>query len=263
MVYNTFLFVLLGVAVTFLQGVAAQEYQERRDPEGARPAYTGKPVVARLISGVHICTGLTNNEPCGQERWTVTVHSDGTRILRSFLDQSIGGTQINLVLRVEQDFRPIDAFASVYSRGKFLGSGFYAIEGDALNVSVNAPGGYFTDKVALPERYSLLLHPIAADGWHYGHYNKARGGAQMTSLCTLGAAGRSVHCAMYPIRLEFLGNETITVPAGTFETEHYAFGQVTEVWIAGRDKIVIQHEYKVRGSRHRLTVLEGDLQLSR
>ena len=257
--YHTFVAVLLGVAMIFIHGAVAREEQERRDPDDARPAYTGKPVVSRLISGAHVCTGLTNGEPCGQERWTITVHSDGTRILRSFLDQSIKGTQINLVLRVQDDFRPIDAFASVYSRGKFLGSGFYVVEGDILNVSVNAPGGYFTDKVNLPERYSLLLHPIAADGWHYAYYDKTIGGPQMTSLCTLGAAGRSVHCAVFPIRLEFLGHETITVPAGTFETEHYAFGQVTEVWIAGRDKIMIQHEYKVRGSRHQLAAIDGEL----
>lgn len=248
----------LVVAIAAAGTGFAQDSDEPR--EDARP-YDGPPVVQRTLSGAHVCTGLFDGKPCGEDRWTMTVQSDGTRTLRSFLNQSNFGTQINLLMHSDAEtFRPINAFANVYSGGAFLGAGHYAVDGDTLRVSVSSPKEHFVETVDLPETFTLLLHPISADGWHYGAGFDANGPAvQMHNLCTLGSAGRSVNCAVYPIRLEFLGRETITVPAGTFETEHYKFGENTEVWIAGRDRVMIQHEYAVRGSRYQLVEFDGEL----
>ena len=58
--------------------------------------------------------------------------------------------------------------------------------------------------------------------------------------------------------LTFYGAETITVPAGTFETEHYRFGTPpisAEVWIHGPDRVVIKHEYARNDTRFLLTDL--------
>ncbi len=238
--------------------VFAQQDQERQ--ENVDAVYEGPKIIERAVSGVHVCTGLTDGQPCGEDRWTMTVHTDGTRTLRSFLNQTSQGTQINLVLRAEADtFRPIDAYANVYSQGAFYGTGLYVVDGDKLHVTVNGAEENFTETIDLPEKFTLLLHPISADGWHYGAgYDLTKGGMQMHNLCTLGAAGRSVHCAVYPIGLEFLGMETLTVPAGTFNTEHYKFGKDTEVWITGPDRIMIQHEYRVRQSRYQLVEIDGD-----
>ncbi len=249
---------ILILALLLTYPALAQDSDEPR--EDARP-YAGPPVIERALSGVHVCTNLADGAPCGEDRWTMTVQNDGTRTLRSFLNQSNFGTQINLVMHSDAEtFRPIHAFANVYSGGAFLGAGHYAVDGDTLRVSVSSLAEHFVETVDLPDTFTLLLHPISADGWHYGAGFDPDGPAvQMHNLCTLGSAGRSMHCAVYPIRLEFLGSETITVPAGTFDTEHYKFGENTEVWIAGRDRVMIQHEYTVRGSRYQLTELEGDL----
>lgn len=248
------------VAALFLtQGVAAQDERERM--ETVNPNYDGPPVIERKVSGVHTCTRIGTGEPCGEERWTITVHTDGTRTIRSFLDQTSQGTQINLVLRADADtFRPIEAFANVYDDGVSFGTGFYVVKGDTLQVTVNTPSESFVSNVDLPEQFSLLLHPISADGWHFGAgFKKGGPPVQMHNLCTLGAAGRSVLCAVYPIPLEFVGMETVTVPAGTFETEHYKFGADTDVWIAGPDRVMIKHEYRVRQSRYELAELDGGL----
>ena len=165
---------------------------------------------------------------------------------------------MNLIMRADESLKPIDAFITVYSQGAFLGSGFYAVNGDVLDVTVRAPDEYFTDQIELPDDFSLLLHPISADGWHFGRYDRAAGGPQPLTLCTLGAARRSVHCAPYPQVLEFVATETLTVPAGTFETEHYKFGDDADVWITGADRIMIQHEYRVRDSRWQLATIVGD-----
>ncbi|MDG2320367.1 MAG: hypothetical protein P8L79_08920 [Rhodospirillaceae bacterium] len=243
----------------FSASAFAQEDAELQ--EGAEAGYSGPPIVERMLSGVHVCTGLTDGEPCGEDRWTMTVQSDGTRTLRSFLNDSGGGTQINMVMHSDaKTFRPISAFADVYFAGSFLGAGHFAVDGDVLRVSVNSPTEHFNETIDLPDTFTLLLHPISADGWHYGAgYDMIKGGEQMHSLCTMGAARRSVLCAINPIALEFLGMETLTVPAGTFDTEHYNFGENTEVWVTGPDRVMIQHEYTVIGSRYQLVEFDGDL----
>jgi len=246
---------LLFACCFSLSAFAQQDREPREDSE----VYSGPPVIERELNGVHKCTGIFDGQPCGEDRWTMTVHTDGTRTIRSFLNQSTYGTQINLVLHADSEtFKPINAFANVYSDGRFLGSGLYAMDDDKLTVTVTSPIEYFVETVDVPDNFTLLLHPISADGWHYGAgYDLTKGGVQMHNLCTLGAAGRGVHCAVFPIALEFLGMETLTVPAGTFATEHYKFGENAEVWITGPDRLVIQHEYTVRGSRYQLVQLNG------
>ena len=253
-------FVSVWVLAWLTAPVFAQDSREEVQ-EQANAVYTGPPIIERTLSGKHVCMGLEDGKPCGEDTWTMTLHSDGTRMIRSHLNQSNYGTQIDLVMHADaKTFRPIHAYASVYSGGGWLGAGQYAVEDDTLRVAVTTPLEQFVETVDLPENFTLLLHPISADGWHYGAgYDKAKGGVQMHNLCTLGAAGRSVHCAVYPIALEFLGMEELTVPAGTFNTEHYRFGENTDVWITGPDRVMIQHEYRVRGSRYQLVELDGEL----
>ena len=247
--------IFAGITASVLAQPSREELQERAE----RP-YDGPPIVERAVSGVHVCTNMTNGAPCGEDRWTMAVHSDGTRMIRSTMGQSESGTQIDMIMHSDaKSFRPINAFASVYLGGGWLGAGQYAVKGDKLHVSVNTPVEQFMETVDLPENFTLLLHPISADGWHYGaNYDMTKRGVQMHNVCTLGAAGRSVHCAINPIALEFVGMEEITVPAGTFDTEHYRFGESTDVWITGPDRIMIQHEYRVGQTRYQLVELAGD-----
>jgi len=236
----------------FLSQASAQ------DPASWRDTYAGENVTVRSVTGAHVCTTMKQNKPCGRDHWTITEQNDGTRTIRSFHSGTIRGTQMNLIMRADKNLKPLEAFINVYSQGNFLGSGFYVMNEGKLDVTVKSPEEFFTDQVKLPENYSLLLHPISADGWHFGQYDLVTGGAQPITLCTLGAARRSVHCGIYPLELEFLANETLTVPAGTFETEHYRFGPDTDVWITGDDRIMVQHEYRIRDSRWQLSSITGD-----
>jgi hypothetical protein len=222
----------------------------------APPRETGVVLVEKTYRGTNLCTNLDDGAPCGTERWLVTVYADGTRTIRTFLDMPNTASQITMVMRVDAEFRPIDAFANVYSTGRFLGSGFYAIEGHKLKQSINTPDGVFVDQIDVPEDFSLLLHPASADGWHYGYYDRNEAGQQASRQCTLGAAGRSVMCAFSERILEFVGTETITVPAGTFETQRFKFGDSTELWLTGPDRIIVQHRYREGGSLYRLTEFE-------
>ncbi|MDH3977827.1 MAG: DUF3108 domain-containing protein, partial [Gammaproteobacteria bacterium] len=153
-------------------------------------------------------------------------------------------------------FRPLQAYTSNYSEGKFFGTGLFAIEDNQLTAMVQTPDAIKTEIIEVPAQFSMLLHPVSADGWHFGHYDKAKGGVQVLSRCTVGAARDSVRCGMRTVELEYLSDETLTVPAGTFKTERYRFGDDTEVWLTGPDNMVVQHVYNTFGTRYQLTALE-------
>ncbi len=221
------------------------------------PALTDEPLITRTLTGGLACKNMADGSACGIDTFTMTVQSDGTRILRTFFDWSITASQMNTVIRVDKEFSPLDAFAMAYLGGSFSGSGFYVVTDDTLDMFVNSPDERFAEKVARPENFSLLLHPISADGWHFGYYDMDKGGKQAGHTCTLGEIRRSVHCEMQEKTYEHLGSEMLTVPAGTFETEHFLFGN-THVWVTGPDRIVVQHEHQDDrgGTRFQLTELK-------
>lgn len=213
----------------------------------------------RAVSGKHICTKLSDGSDCGTETWVITVQSDGTKTLRTYMDWSATETQINVFLKTDMDYRPIEAFANVYSRGRLFGSALYVVQDNTLTATVNAPDDYFVETMPLPDNFSLLLHPISADGWHFGYYEKQGDDTQTGSVFTLGAAGRSVLVKKIEMPLTFIGTENITVPAGKFVTEHYRFGEPdtsAEVWVTGTDRVVVKHEYPANDSRWLLTEME-------
>jgi len=213
----------------------------------------------RAISGKHICTKLSDGSDCGSETWVITAQSDGTRTIRTYMDWSATETQMNIFLKTDQDYRPIEAFANVYSRGRLFGTALFVVHDDTLMATVNAPDKYFVETMPVPDNFSLLLHPIAADGWHFGYYDKQGPDTQTGSIFTLGAAGRSVLVKEIEMPLTFIGTETITVPAGKFDTEHYRFGDPAasaDVWFTGRDRMMVKHEYPTNDSRLLLTEVE-------
>lgn len=226
-------------------GTALAQYQE--------PQVTDQKLFRTILSGRYDCRNIEDKGDCGSEQWKTTVNQDGTRILRAFSNWSNRASQLSMVLRVDAEFRPLDAFVTLHNTGKFVGSGFYVAQKGELVQTINSPEGLFTEKTPLPEHYSIALHPISADSWHSVYYDKAKGGVQESTQCILGLALRSAQCAMVKLPMQLIGKERITVPAGTFDTEHYSWGAWTQVWVMdGPDR----PPYKGAWTRYQLAEFE-------
>ncbi|MCC7258345.1 MAG: hypothetical protein IT486_08230 [Gammaproteobacteria bacterium] len=223
-------------------------------------AAPANPAVVRFVTGTLVCGTLSAGEPCGQEQWSLTVQADGTRTMRTLLDAGRDAQQINTLYRTDASFRFLEAFAHSYDEGRLLGSGYYVADGASLQVTTRGPAGFRTEQLPLPPKYSVLLHPPSLEGWHYGQYDAVAAGAQAVPVFIAGAVGDGLRVAAYPIVLEFVARERITVPAGTFDTEHFHFGKDAEVWLAGPDRIVIRHEYRKADTRYELTRLDGPIE---
>ncbi len=247
------------IALTLVVGVvflAASPSAQQSAPAG-RTAEPANGSIVRTVSGVLECRSLDGDAPCGDETWTLTVQPDGTRTMRTFLDAGRDGQQINTIYRSDAAFGFIEAFSNVYDEGRLLGSGYYVADGAELRVATLGTAGFKAEQLPLPPKFSVLLHPPSLDGWHFGRYDVQAGGAQPVPTFVFGAVDGGPRLAAFPISLQFVGRETIKVPAGTFDTEHYHFGKDTDVWFTGPDRIMVRHEYRKAGTRYELARLDG------
>lgn len=239
--------ILLGTTLAFIAACTTVQ----------RPEPPANGTIARTVRGELDCRTLDKGDPCGREEWTLTVQTDGSRTMRTFFDGGRDSQQINVVYRSDASFRFLEAFSNAYSKGELIGSGFYAADGDGLEVVTRSARGLHAERLPVTEPYSVLLHPPSLDGWHFGRYDRARGGPQPVSTFVFGAVDGGPRVAAFPITLEFVGHERITVPAGTFDTDHYRFGCNTDVWIMGADHIMVRHEYRTSGTRFELGRIAG------
>ena len=209
------------------------------------------------------CFGVMG-EICGEEFATMTVQKDGTRILRALLQSapaptSQGGdsyTQNNTFLRVSPESRPLEAYTSLYTGDNYWGSNLFIVEHSSFSVTVNTPTKQETATTPVPDRFGLVLFVNSGYGYLFGDYDREAGGAQPKKMCLLVPDDRATGCFLMDQTIEFIGNETITVPAGTFETEHFKMGEA-DTWVMGPDGIVVQCMHPRREGRAQLVDYEA------
>lgn len=212
-------------------------------PAVAQSAYFDAANVQRWASGRYAYISTRTGEQNGDEDWLLTVHADGSRTLQStnsYNDHT--KTWRNVVLRVAPDFRPVEAHLTFWVDGAWRGSGWFTVDGNELLGQVSGPGGRIERKLNVPEHFSLVPHPIATDSWPTWYYDYARGGLQKVTLYAfdgqaLGPTG--MFGKLNETEIEYRGQQTIEIPAGTFETEHFVFaGGDPQLYLVGEDRII-------------------------
>jgi hypothetical protein len=208
--------------------------------------------VERTESGEYACSVIDTGSDCGDANWILSLQADGSRILRSYSYVTANGTQNSSVMRAGKNFRTEEGFMSLHRYGEFFRSTFLIIEGSKLFLTVNGPDGHYTKELDVPEDINLLMFPVNAYGWLTANYDHDKGGPQPINLCAVATIDDMPACGVTVRDVEFLGKETITVPAGTFETDHYKIGSSGDTWITGPDLMVVQHQHSRRNLRFEL-----------
>lgn len=192
----------------------------------------------------------------GHERFTLSVHGDGSRILRA--TSEIFETRVlrDVSLRIGPDWCPRDAFVRLTVEDAFRGSGWFTFDGEeARGEALHAPAARLSQQVRLPRRIrSFGTHPIQGDAWHAGMFDLAGPPRQhfedvmISSYAFDGATGPE----LLPLRfgLEWLGTEEVTVPAGSFRCRRFRFllgeGEFSdhppyEIWVtADGDNVLVR-----------------------
>ena len=240
----------------FCGGAAACVIAQGADNDGPNASIT------RRASGVYRYETIKDHRPRGEERWQFLAHPDGTRTLLMWTDLAARNAQFSVLLRVAETFRPLEAFVSYWNAGVFKGSAHFRVDGGKLIADSVGPYGVRNETIDVPDRFSIGTHPVAGDGWHSWVANPATAGVQTGSLYALEASAdlkKPVLGSLTPLQIEFLGAETIGVPAGKFATLHIRLASSNELWVTPRDRLVIKSVLATRDLQYLLAESTGEL----
>ncbi|MCY4364211.1 MAG: hypothetical protein OXE42_18845 [Gammaproteobacteria bacterium] len=176
----------------------------------------------------------------GRESFIITVHTDGKRTLRAHCEIDDPPTVLrDVVLSLDADNYPLDCFVRLTIDDRFEGSGWMRFsETHAETESFNVNDGRISQRLDLEQRTRWLAsHPIAGDAMAFSIFDLSNGPGKtffpdmmVTSPDHRGATGPLLFKLGFGI--EYLGDETITVPAGTFDAHHLRYvdtaGQLPE-----------------------------------
>lgn len=214
--------------------------------------------IVRAATGVHECKIVSENRVCGYEEFKLTVQPDGSRTVRIFNNRIRAKAQHNVILRVDENFRPIEAVSSPY-RDRVFRTGLFTVEGNTLNITVNEKGELKEDSLQVPDHFSLGTHPVTGDGWHFAYYDKEKGGEQKATIYWTSTQEDSLLGRLREQRINHVGKETVTVPAGTFETDHFTLDDEAHMWITGPDDILVKFVWEPFDMTYTLIEYDDDL----
>jgi hypothetical protein len=208
----------------------------------------------------------------GREYFSVTIQPDGERTLRAQCEMDDDRLLRDVVLTVDRDWRPRDALVRLTIQERFVGSSWFHFDGRHAECQ-----GYTQGEGRIAQRFehgsdveSFGTHALHGDAWVAGrlrrHAGKPEDFTLATFACSVLANGGSGP-TLIPLRPGFsrihdLGPETLTVPAGTFATQHLRIEvpgvDDFEVWSGGEDCLPVQLRSKYLRQTYVLTGIEGD-----
>lgn len=162
----------------------------------------------------------------GQERWSVSIDLDGTRTLSAHCRMFDTRLERWVVHSVDENMRPLRSFVSHRQHGRFLGEGRFWFEPGRLSGHSHTPAGALAQEVHIDGQIDFFIpHAVAGDSWitpscaPHGGWQQIRHG-YASSLLADGSTGPLIeHHA--DLRIRFVGQETVRVPAGEFDTSHF------------------------------------------
>ncbi len=167
----------------------------------------------------------------GIETFAFTHHADGRVTLQAHceIQEPSPSVMRDVIYSVNPDGTPADVFVRLTVGEAFMGAGFFRMTDGFIECESYGPSiGRISQKVATDGPYDWFgTHPIAADGFNTRRFDRT-GGPQkrrmrsfLPSLDHRGATPPIV--AGHHIFLEYVGDETVTVTAGTFDTYHFQY----------------------------------------
>jgi hypothetical protein len=170
------------------------------------------------------------NHERGRELYNITKYSNGSRTIGVHTEiDDRPSVMRDATYTVNEDWMPEDCFLRLTVGDEFMGTGWFKFfQGYAECESYTRMEGRISQRFDLKHGplKSFQNHAIACDSWHFSHYDLSKGpGMQRIEeilLCSpdhRGATGPMI----YPLGLNlvYVGDEKITVGAGTFVSHHF------------------------------------------
>lgn len=182
--------------------------------------------------------GADSGEVWGFEDWSITRGADGLRVFSAHCEMRFGDDDVvrDSTLSVHPDFHPHDAYVRIMNRGAVTGTGWFRFtDSEATCESWTLHDGRISQRYPIqrPIR-GFGVHAVQGDGWLAANYPYDKGPGSthvwptrnlIHSLHHFGATGPFIHTSGSGLR--YVGDETVTVKAGTFDCYRIAFFGLT------------------------------------
>lgn len=167
----------------------------------------------------------------GREWFTFTHHTDGKKSLRARceIDEPSPTVHRDIVYSLDENDHPMDCFVRLTVGDRFMGSGLFIITPDAVECESYGPTiGRVSQRLPIVGDFDGFgTHPISGDAYITKKIDRSQGVHKRNFRCFLPSAD---HRGATPpliaesnIDLGYVGEETVTVRAGTFDCYHYQF----------------------------------------
>lgn len=190
----------------------------------------------------------------GREDFWLTRNRDGSRTLRSLAMTDDSRFVRDVTFTLGADRRPQDVFVRLQVEGRLQGTGYFRTAGDTLHVVTDtADAGHAVQAVKVPPRFHVTSHAVMLDGWPFWALDphgpkKQEVWVYNTSTKWNGTDGPSGR--METIDVADLGEEDVTVPAGTFRCRRYSLDSrhvkdvpTSQVWVTGDDLLLVRYDW--------------------
>ena len=170
------------------------------------------------------------NEPRGFETFMFTRHSDGKVTLRAHceIEEPEPTVMRDIIYSVDEHNQPMDLHVRLTVGDAFMGSGWFRFDGETIECESYGPTiGRLSQRVKaeLPID-GFGTHPIVSDGYLLSTKSWTAGQKQKFNVYLPSPDHRGATppmIAQVKIDAVHLGNEQVTVKAGSFQTRHFQF----------------------------------------
>lgn len=176
------------------------------------------------------------DEERGREWFTFTHHGDGSTVFRAQceIEEPAPTVLRDIIYHIGPDGKPLNLHVHLTVGDAFMGSGWFNLthdgeEGGVINCESAGPSiGRLSQKLPFKGLFDGMgTHPVVADGYISRCMDVSKGPHRRTIRCYLPSPdhrGATPPIAVEVlIDLEYVGDETITVAAGTFDCRHFRF----------------------------------------
>lgn len=199
------------------------------------------------------------NQVRGDERFTFTHHTDGKIVLRAFceIEEPLPTVMRDVVYALNEHRLPMDCSVRIVVGDEFNGSGWFRFSPDLIECESYGPSiGRLSQRVPLAQPIDGFgTHPVVADAFLLGGMDWSTTKRRTLNMYLPSPDLRGATPPMAaPVKIdaEYVGEETVTVKAGSFKTKHFRYLDVGDsgfstqhppydVWVTDdRDAVMVQ-----------------------
>jgi hypothetical protein len=208
----------------------------------------------------------------GREMFYVTIQPDGTRTLRATCEMDDDRLLRDVVITLDDTWRPLDAFVRLTIQEAFSGVAWFRFTDTLAECEAyTAKEGRISQTFQTPSHaVSLGTHPVHSDAWGLARFKARKPGDEVettglnftSSFSPNGGSGPYLMPSAGRITRRYIGLEDIEVPAGRFKGHHFqmVFKEYPpiDIWATGEDCIPIRLRWDLLKQTYDLVELNGD-----